>query len=133
MRRAAEYGVRVEGAVTVDMKAVKARKDAVVAPSRNGVERSLKTLDGCTVYEGHGRFVTEKKVAVNGSELVADDASFSVDRERFDYCYPRWCITLSCLGRIGFVQIPLNLHFARGPKRTNSPRGQVTPSKTSAY
>ena len=20
-----------------------------------------------------------------------DDASFSVDRERFDYCYPRWC------------------------------------------
>src|SRR6516164_9842663 len=21
-----------------------------------------------------------------------DDASFSVDRERFDYCYPRWCI-----------------------------------------
>ena len=64
VRRAAEYGVTVEGAVTVDMKAVKARKDAVVAPSRNGVERSLKTLEGCTVYEGHGRFVTEKKVAV---------------------------------------------------------------------
>jgi len=135
VRRAAEYGVRVEGAVTVDMKAVKARKDAVVAPSRNSVERSLKTLEGCTVYEGHGRFVTEKKVAVNGSELVADDASFSVDRERFDYCYPRWCTTLRCLGRIGFVQtqtLPLNLHFARGPKRTSSPRGQVTPSKTSA-
>jgi pyruvate/2-oxoglutarate dehydrogenase complex dihydrolipoamide dehydrogenase (E3) component len=54
------------------MKAVKARKDAVVAPSRNGVERSLKTLKGCTVYQGHGRFVAEKKVAVNGSELTAD-------------------------------------------------------------
>jgi pyruvate/2-oxoglutarate dehydrogenase complex dihydrolipoamide dehydrogenase (E3) component len=54
------------------MKAVKARKDAVVAPSRNGVERSLKTLKGCTVYDGHGRFVAEKKVAVNGSELTAD-------------------------------------------------------------
>jgi len=70
--------VRVEGAVTVDMKAVKARKDAVVAPSRNGVERSLKTLEGCTVYEGHGRFVTEKKVAVNGSELVADHIFINV-------------------------------------------------------
>jgi pyruvate/2-oxoglutarate dehydrogenase complex dihydrolipoamide dehydrogenase (E3) component len=53
------------------MKAVKARKDAVVAPSRDGVEQSLKTLEGCTVYEGHGRFVAEKKVAVNASEFQA--------------------------------------------------------------
>ena len=101
----------------------------------NAAQFLAVTLEGCTVYEGHGRFVTEKKVAVNGSELVADDASFSVDRARFDYCYPRWCTTLRCLGRIGFVQtqtLPLNLHFARGPKRTSSPRGQVTPSKTSA-
>ena len=72
VRRAADYGVRVEGAVKVDMKAVKARKDAVVAASRDGVEQSLKTLEGCTVYEGHGRFVAEKKVAVNASELAAD-------------------------------------------------------------
>jgi pyruvate/2-oxoglutarate dehydrogenase complex dihydrolipoamide dehydrogenase (E3) component len=71
-RRAADYGVTIAGAVKVDMKAVKARKDAVVAPSHNGVERSLKTLAGCTVYEGHGRFVAEKKVVVNGSELTAD-------------------------------------------------------------
>jgi pyruvate/2-oxoglutarate dehydrogenase complex dihydrolipoamide dehydrogenase (E3) component len=71
-RRAADYGVTIAGAVKVDMKAVKARKDAVVAPSHNGVERSLKTLAGCTVYEGHGRFVAEKKIAVNGSELAAD-------------------------------------------------------------
>jgi pyruvate/2-oxoglutarate dehydrogenase complex dihydrolipoamide dehydrogenase (E3) component len=72
VRSAADYGVTIEGAVKVDMKAVKARKDAVVAPSRNGVERSLKTLEGCTVYQGQGRFVAEKKVAVNGSELAAD-------------------------------------------------------------
>jgi pyruvate/2-oxoglutarate dehydrogenase complex dihydrolipoamide dehydrogenase (E3) component len=71
-RRAADYGVTIAGAVKVDMKAVKARKDAVVAPSHNGVERSLKTLAGCTVYESHGRFVAEKKVAVNGSALAAD-------------------------------------------------------------
>src|SRR5687767_10447825 len=41
-RCAAAWGVKLEGAVDVDMKAVKARKDAVVASSRNGVERSLK-------------------------------------------------------------------------------------------
>ena len=62
----------IEGALNVDMKAVKARRDAVVAPSRKGVEQSLKTLEGCTVYEGQGRFIAEKKVAVNGSELAAD-------------------------------------------------------------
>lgn len=77
-RRAADYGVRIEGAVNVDMKAVKARKDAVVATFRNGVERSLKTLQGCTVYEGHGRFVAENKVAVNGSELTAEQIFINV-------------------------------------------------------
>ena len=77
-RRAADYGVMIGGTVNVDMKAVKARKDAVVAVFRNGVEQSLKTLQGCTVYEGHGRFVAEKKVAVNGSELTADQIFINV-------------------------------------------------------
>jgi pyruvate/2-oxoglutarate dehydrogenase complex dihydrolipoamide dehydrogenase (E3) component len=71
-RRASDYGVTIGGPVGVDMKAVKARKDAIVEASRGGVERSLKTLKGCTVYEGHARFIAEKKVAVNGSELAAD-------------------------------------------------------------
>jgi pyruvate/2-oxoglutarate dehydrogenase complex dihydrolipoamide dehydrogenase (E3) component len=77
-RRAADYGVKIEGSINVDMKAVKARKDGVVAVSRNGVEHSLKTLQGCTVYEGHGRFVAEKTVVVNGSELAADQIFINV-------------------------------------------------------
>jgi len=71
-RRAADYGVTIGGTVKVDMKAVKARKDSVVAPSRDGVEHWLKEMKGCTVYEGHGRFVAPNKVAVNGRELSAD-------------------------------------------------------------
>ena len=74
-RRAADYGVMIGGTVNVDMKAVKA---SVVAVFRNGVEQSLKTLQGCTVYEGHGRFVAEKKVAVNGSELTADQIFINI-------------------------------------------------------
>jgi pyruvate/2-oxoglutarate dehydrogenase complex dihydrolipoamide dehydrogenase (E3) component len=77
-RRAGDYGVRIDGPVNVDTKAVKARKDAVVALFRDGVERSLKTLQGCTVYEGHGRFVTQKKILVNGSELAADQIFINV-------------------------------------------------------
>ncbi len=71
-RRARDYGVTIGGSIGVDMKAVKARKDAVSRPSREGVERSLKRLKGCTVFEGHGRFVGLKMVEVNGEILTAD-------------------------------------------------------------
>jgi pyruvate/2-oxoglutarate dehydrogenase complex dihydrolipoamide dehydrogenase (E3) component len=74
-RRAADYGVTIGGAVDVDMKAVKARKDGVVGPSRNGVERSLKSLSGCTVYQGHARFVGAKEVKV-GNEVLKGDKIF---------------------------------------------------------
>src|SRR6266446_343535 len=71
-RRAREYGVTIGGPVGVDMKAVKARKDAVAGASRTAVERSLKTLAGCTVYEGHARFVSPKEISVGGAVLKAE-------------------------------------------------------------
>jgi pyruvate/2-oxoglutarate dehydrogenase complex dihydrolipoamide dehydrogenase (E3) component len=77
-RRAADYGVTIGGRVGVDMKAVKARKDAVSLPSRRGVERSLKQLKGCTVLEGHGRFVGPKRVQVGDEALTADKIFINV-------------------------------------------------------
>jgi pyruvate/2-oxoglutarate dehydrogenase complex dihydrolipoamide dehydrogenase (E3) component len=77
-RRAAEYGVTIGGPVGVDMKAVKARKDAVAGASRKAVERSLKTLQGCTVYEGHARFIGPKEVNVGTEVLRADNIFINV-------------------------------------------------------
>jgi pyruvate/2-oxoglutarate dehydrogenase complex dihydrolipoamide dehydrogenase (E3) component len=77
-RRHADYGVAIGGPISVDMKAVKARKDAIVAPSRNGVERSLKSLDGCTVYQGHGRFVSRNEVQVGETVLSAPQIFINV-------------------------------------------------------
>jgi pyruvate/2-oxoglutarate dehydrogenase complex dihydrolipoamide dehydrogenase (E3) component len=77
-RRAADYGVTIGGPIGVDMKAVKARKDAVVRPSREGVERSLKSLKGCTVFQGHGRFIGPKSVQVNDEVLGADKIFINV-------------------------------------------------------
>jgi pyruvate/2-oxoglutarate dehydrogenase complex dihydrolipoamide dehydrogenase (E3) component len=71
-RRSGDYGVSIAGAIKVDMRAVKARKDAVVGVSRGAVERSLKTLKGCTVYEGHGRFSGSRSVSVGDIELAAE-------------------------------------------------------------
>lgn len=77
-RRAADYGVTIGGPIGIDMKAVKARKDAVSLPSRNGVERSLKRLKGCTVLEGHGRFIGPKDVRVDDQVLNADNIFINV-------------------------------------------------------
>ncbi len=55
VRRGVEYGFSA-GEITVDMKRVKARMDEVAGLSMRGVERSLKSLQNCTVYEGHVRF-----------------------------------------------------------------------------
>ncbi len=77
-RRAAEFGVRIAGPVTMDMKAVKARKDAIVRVSNEGVEKTLRTLEGCTVYVGHARFVGPKRVRAGTDELEADQIFINV-------------------------------------------------------
>ncbi|MCW5635618.1 MAG: FAD-containing oxidoreductase [Rubrivivax sp.] len=70
-RRAAHWGVHVEGAVTVDMAAVKARKDAVVAQSVDNLEKWLGSLPGLRLVRGHARFVAPKVVEVDGERLTA--------------------------------------------------------------
>ncbi|MEO7144891.1 MAG: FAD-containing oxidoreductase, partial [Bryobacteraceae bacterium] len=70
-RRAAEFGVTVGGAVAVDMKRVKARKDSISGASRTGLESSLKNLPDCTVYRGHARFESAHEVSVGADRLTA--------------------------------------------------------------
>src|SRR5580765_2818817 len=77
-RRAHDFGVTVDGNVCVDMKRVKARKDAIAERSRVGLEKSLRTLPRCDVYTGHARFRTAREVEVNGQVLVAERAFINV-------------------------------------------------------
>ncbi|MGE5645439.1 MAG: FAD-containing oxidoreductase [Acidobacteriota bacterium] len=71
-RRGAEFGVSREGALSVDMEHVKARKDAISGSSREGRESSLKSLPNCTVYQGHARFEAPREVSVAGAKLSAE-------------------------------------------------------------
>ena len=71
-RRGEEYGVRVGSAVTVDMKTVMARKDAIAERSRIGVERMLRSLERCAVYQAHARFLSAHEVEVGDARLHAD-------------------------------------------------------------
>src|SRR5215470_4712188 len=77
-RRAADFGVKFHCEISVDMKAVKARKDHVSGLSRDGVERSLKNLEGCTVYQGHARFVGPRTVQVGAEILEAEKIFINV-------------------------------------------------------
>ena len=72
VRRAADFGVKIPCEISVDMKAVKARKDHVSGLSRDGIEQSLKNLKRCRVYQGHARFVGPKSVEVAGEVLEAE-------------------------------------------------------------
>ena len=67
--RSSEYGVQLQCDPRVDMKRVKARKDAVVATSSDGVEKWMRGLKGGTVYQGHARFVSSNTVEVSGERL----------------------------------------------------------------
>jgi pyruvate/2-oxoglutarate dehydrogenase complex dihydrolipoamide dehydrogenase (E3) component len=71
-RRTADFGVVAGDAVRVDMARVKARKDAISERSRLGVERMLKNLTNCTVYEGAARFQSPRDVQVDSSLLHSE-------------------------------------------------------------
>ena len=77
-RTAATYGVTLQGAVSVDMKAVMARKDKIVLDSRNGLEKYLRGMKNCTVFEGHAHFESPKEVRVGDNLLTANEIFLNV-------------------------------------------------------
>ena len=77
--RAADFGVVLPdgapGGVKVDMKAVKARKDAISGKSRTGLESWLKGMKNCTVFEGHARFESPNTARI-GETLITAEQNF---------------------------------------------------------
>lgn len=75
-RNAARWGVTIDGEIRVDMKKVKARKDAVVQASRESLSGWLRDLPNLEVVEGHARFESENVVAIH-------DLAIEIEAERF--------------------------------------------------
>ena len=85
-RRSEDYGVST-GAVALDMRAVKARKDAISTRARKGVESWLETMERCTVYRGHARFVSPHEIQVGSDRLTAKHIFINVGgRARVPAC-----------------------------------------------
>jgi pyruvate/2-oxoglutarate dehydrogenase complex dihydrolipoamide dehydrogenase (E3) component len=62
----------------MDMKRVKERKDAIVQKSYQGVEKRMKNLENCTVFEGHARFEAPRVVRVDDDLLESDHIFINV-------------------------------------------------------
>ncbi len=70
-RQAGEFGVAIDGDVKVDMRRVKARKDAVSGASQQGVTKWLEGMELVDLIRGHARFVGPRSVEVDGKVLEA--------------------------------------------------------------
>ena len=71
-RNAARWGVTIGGPVGVDMAAVKARKDRIVAESRGNLAKWLGGLASLEVIEGEARFVDPHTLRVGDREVTGD-------------------------------------------------------------
>jgi pyruvate/2-oxoglutarate dehydrogenase complex dihydrolipoamide dehydrogenase (E3) component len=69
-RRGGDFGVMLDAPVRIDMARVKARAAAVSAAARSGVERWLRGMAGCTVFQGQAAFAAPDTIRV-GDEMLA--------------------------------------------------------------
>ncbi|QEE43191.1 FAD-containing oxidoreductase (plasmid) [Rhizobium sp. WL3] len=77
-RRAAEYGVVINGQPTVDMIAVAARVRKVILDARSGLASWFDSLETMDVIYGHAKFVATKTIEVNGEHYTAPQIFINV-------------------------------------------------------
>lgn len=87
-KNAGKYGVNIEGNITVDMKAVKERKDEVSGTSNKNIESWMRGTENLTVYEGHGRFGSDNTVKVGEETLEAEKIFINVGGRAFVPDFP---------------------------------------------
>jgi len=81
-RRGADFGFRT-GEVSVDMAAVKRRKDGVVQQSVNGVTNWIGGMKNVSLIRGHARFTAPRTIAVDGRQLQAERIFLNVGGRAF--------------------------------------------------
>jgi pyruvate/2-oxoglutarate dehydrogenase complex dihydrolipoamide dehydrogenase (E3) component len=77
-RRAKEYGVTLEGTPGFDLAKAMARKDEVVAHSRDGLAEWFAKIRGLTVMHGHARFEAPHRLRVGERVLEAREIFLDV-------------------------------------------------------
>ena len=71
-RRAADFGVVIDGPVRMDMARVKKRMKEVSGESNAGLTSWLEGMENATLMRGHARLVSPDTVSVNGELLQSE-------------------------------------------------------------
>lgn len=82
-KTASDYGVMIDGAINIDMRKVKARKDEVAVTSSQNVEGWVRGMKNVTVYQGHACFESPSTVSVNDEMLEAEKIFINVGGRAF--------------------------------------------------
>ncbi|MCH9625759.1 MAG: putative pyridine nucleotide-disulfide oxidoreductase RclA [Chlamydiales bacterium] len=77
VRNAKIFGIDIDH-FSIDMKQVKARKDALVQQSSQGVEAWLRGLENCKVFDGQGVFIGPHTVQVGSEKLEGEQIFINV-------------------------------------------------------
>ncbi len=73
-----EMGIAIPPGAKAVLKKIKARKDALIKTSVDGLMQAIKNNENLHLFEGAGKFVNEKTVAVNGAILTAEHIYINV-------------------------------------------------------
>jgi pyruvate/2-oxoglutarate dehydrogenase complex dihydrolipoamide dehydrogenase (E3) component len=82
-RSGSVFGFSTNAEIDVDMKKVKARKDAIAGESNKNVETWLRSTDNLTVYQGDAKFFTNNIVTVGNEKLQAEKIFLNVGAQAF--------------------------------------------------
>ncbi len=72
VRNAQTHGIDLGSPFRVDLSRIQARKDEIVAKSRDGLESWLRNMDGLDVVDGSAQFVGPREVQVDDRRLEGE-------------------------------------------------------------
>ncbi|MCH7679867.1 FAD-containing oxidoreductase [candidate division KSB1 bacterium] len=82
-RRAADFGVMIDGPIKIDMKKVKDRKDDIVGRTNHEVPEWMQKIDNLTVFKGHARFEGPHTISIGDETLESDKIFINVGGRAF--------------------------------------------------
>ncbi len=77
-RHGEELGVMIPSGSKIDLKKVKARKDALIKSSVDGITLGVEKNENISFYKGEAQFTSHKTIEVNGEKLTAEEIYINV-------------------------------------------------------
>jgi pyruvate/2-oxoglutarate dehydrogenase complex dihydrolipoamide dehydrogenase (E3) component len=73
-----ELGIEIPAGAKANLDKIKARKDALVNSSREGIEKSIASNSAITLFRGEAHFISNYEIAVNDHKITATQIFINV-------------------------------------------------------